>query len=98
MAGRGLQLKYNKKYVDDEECKGDLYLNPGSREQGGACQLWKFVPDSGGWSRLQLKNNRQYLTASNCEDISLHDEASGDASGQLWRLVPDLDDWVATAG
>jgi hypothetical protein len=89
-----LQLKYNKKYVDDEECKGDLYLNPGSREQGGACQLWRLVPDSDGWSRLQLKDNKQYLTAKDCDDISLDDQASGDASGgQLWRLVPDEDGW-----
>ena len=82
-------------FLDAESCGDDLYLNPSTDEEGGACQLWKLAPDTGGWSRVQLKYNGKYVDAESCKD-DLYLNPSTDEEGgacQLWKLVPDTDGW-----
>ena len=43
-------------------------MNPGSNFDNGSCQLWKFVPDADGWSRIMLKRNGKFLDADHCSD------------------------------
>ncbi len=65
--------------------------NPGSTYAGGACQLWKLVPNGDGYYRLQLKINGQYLDAVNCTaTLGLNSGSTyADGACQLWRLVPE---------
>ena len=65
-------------------------LNPGSDWEGGACQLWRFVPAGNGWHRLQLKHGNRFLDADHCGP-TLGMSSGSDWEGgacQLWRLVP----------
>ncbi|NGZ07933.1 MAG: hypothetical protein CV088_00895 [Nitrospira sp. LK70] len=39
-----LQLKHGGQYLDADHCGSTISLNPGSDWEGGACQLWRFVP------------------------------------------------------
>jgi hypothetical protein len=82
-------------YLDAKFCGDTLNLNPGSTYHDGACQLWKLVPDAGGWSRLQLKENGKYLDARKCsDDLNMNPGSTFDnGSCQLWKLVPDADGW-----
>ena len=52
-------------------------------------------PDTGGWSRLQLKENGKYLDAKQCSDeLNMNSGSTYDnGSCQLWKLVPDADGW-----
>jgi hypothetical protein len=56
------------KYLDAKFCGDTLNLNSGSDYDNGSCQLWKLVPDTDGWSRLQLKRNGKFLDAKFCTD------------------------------
>ena len=38
-----LQLKHGGKYLDAEFCSTKIGLNPGSLNEGRACQLWRLV-------------------------------------------------------
>ena len=52
-----------------------------SNFDNGSCQLWKFVPDSDGWSRVALKRNGKYLDADHCSDDVHLNEISTAAGG-----------------
>ncbi len=82
-------------FLDAKFCSDTLNLNPGSTYDNGACQLWKLAPDTGGWSRLQLKENGKYLDAKQCSDeLNMNPGSTYDnGSCQLWKLVPATDGW-----
>ena len=86
-----LQLKNGGQYLDADHCTTKVALNPGSDFENGACQLWRLVPVSDGWSRLQLKHGGQYLDADHCTTTVALNAGSDFAGGacQLWRLVPE---------
>ena len=50
-----LQLKHGGQYLDADHCTAKIGLSNRSDWEDGACQLWRFVPAGGGWSRLKLK-------------------------------------------
>jgi hypothetical protein len=83
------------KYLDAKFCGDTLNLNPGSNYDNGSCQLWKLVPVSDGWSRLQLKRNGKFLDAKYCtDDLNMNPGSNYDnGSCQLWKFVPDADGW-----
>ena len=85
-----LRLKHGGAYLDAAYCGDTMSLNPGSSYEGGACQLWRFVPVGGGWGRLQLKHGLRFLDADHCGmRITLNPGSDYDGgSCQLWRLVP----------
>jgi hypothetical protein len=39
-----IQLKHGGQYLDAAYCGNTITLNPGSKYEGGACELWRFVP------------------------------------------------------
>jgi len=84
-----LQLKHGGQYLDAAYCGKTITLNPGSDYQGGACQLWRFVPAGGGYFRIQLKNGGQYLDAAYCgKTITLNPGSDYEEGAcQLWRKV-----------
>jgi uncharacterized caspase-like protein/TPR repeat protein len=83
------------RYLDAKFCSDQLNLNPGGGANGGACQLWRLVPESDGWSRLQLKFNGKFLDAKSCGDsLDLNPGSTEDGgSCQLWKFAPDADGW-----
>ncbi len=83
------------KYLDAKFCGDYLNLNPGSEYEGGACQLWKFVPTGDGWARLQLKHNGRFLDADHCTDnLNMNPGSNWDGgSCQLWKFLPEGDEW-----
>jgi len=91
-----LLLKENKHYVDAAYCTTRLVLSPAPSDYAeGACELFRFVPAGGGWSRLQMMSGGKYLSAARCStNVSLA-EISGaeDGACQLWRLVPAGGGW-----
>jgi Ricin-type beta-trefoil lectin domain-like len=90
-----LQLKHGGQYLDAEYCSTKIGLNPGSKYEGGACQLWRLKPVGGGWSRLQLKHGGQYLDAEYCSTkIGLNPGSDYEGGAcQLWRLEPAGGGW-----
>jgi hypothetical protein len=86
-----IQLKHGGQYLDADHCGTKVGLNPGSDYDGGACQLWRLVPEGDGWSRLQLKHGGQYLDADHCGTKVGMNPGSDYEGGacQLWRLVPE---------
>ena len=82
-------------FLDAKFCGDTLNLNPGSTYDNGSCQLWKLVPDTDGWSRLQLKRNGKYLDAKQCGDeLNMNPGSTFDNGAcQLWKLAPDADGW-----
>jgi len=87
-----LQLRHTKHFIDAAYCTDELNLQAGSVYDNGSCELFRFVPDDGGWSRLQLMATAKYLDACAAE-VRLDAGQPGDASCQLWRLVPAGDGW-----
>jgi hypothetical protein len=85
-----IQLKHGGQYLDAAYCGNTITLNPGSTTEGGACQLWRFVPADGGYFRIQLKHGGQYLDAAYCgKTITLNPGSTTEGGAcQLWRLVP----------
>src|SRR5580658_10211492 len=77
-------------YLNANFCGDMLHLYPENGDfRNGACQLWKFVPDADGWSRLQLKRSGKFLDAPCSEGIKLSGKSTHDnGAHQLWRLVP----------
>ncbi|MFN6579736.1 MAG: RICIN domain-containing protein, partial [Aulosira sp. ZfuVER01] len=61
-----LQLKHGGQFLDADHCSTTISLNPGSDYEGGACELWRLVPNGDGWNRLQLKHGGQFLDADHC--------------------------------
>jgi hypothetical protein len=39
-----IQLKHGGQYLDAAYCGNTITLNSGSDYEGGACELWRFVP------------------------------------------------------
>jgi len=88
-----LQLKHTKQFLDASYCTNDLNLQAGSDFDGGSCELFRFVANGDGWSRLQLMATGKYLDACAAE-VRLDEGKSGDYSScQLWRLVPAGEGW-----
>ena len=85
-----IQLKADGQYLDADHCGSPVTLNPGSTCADGACEVWRFIPAGGGWSRIQLKANGHYLDAGHCTTTLALNSGSTSADGacQLWRLVP----------
>ena len=82
------QLKHGGAYLDAAYCGDTMSLNPGSSYEGGACQLWRFVPVGGGWGRLQLKHGCAFSTPiiAACAHLEPGSDYDG-GSCQLWRLI-----------
>jgi hypothetical protein len=89
-----IQLKHGGQYLDAAYCGKTITLNPGSDYEGGACELWRFVPAGGGYFRIQLKHGGQYLDAAYCGNTITLNSGSDYEGGacQLWRLVPLVED------
>ena len=49
-----IQLKHGGQYLDAAYCGKTITLNPGSNFEGGACELWRFVPAGGGRTRFDV--------------------------------------------
>lgn len=86
-----LQLKPDGQSLDAAYCATPIGLHPGSTYAGGACQLWKLVPNGEGQYRRRLKVNHQDLDAVNCAaKVGLNPgSASAHGACQFWRLVPE---------
>src|SRR5580658_3151958 len=83
-------------YLNATFCGDMLHLYPENGDfRNDACQLWKFVPDADGWSRLQLKRTGKFIDATDCSDAVRLNGKSVDDNGscQLWKFVPDADGW-----
>lgn len=90
-----LQLKYDGQYLDADHCTARLALNPGSSYAGGACQLWRLVPNGGGYYRLQLKSDGQYLDADHCASpVTLNPGSTfADGACEQWRFISAGQGW-----
>lgn len=80
-----LQLK-GSGFLAADSCSDLVAVRHGSQWNGGACQLWRLIPQGDGWARLQLVQDGRFLTADHCSTaIRLGPFADGPC--ELWRLV-----------
>jgi hypothetical protein len=93
-----LELKNGSRYLTADNCSNHIVLAnaPNTAEPG--CELWREVPDTGGYSRYQLKNTKLFLTVPSClqgaKQAALAAKATGeDAPCQRWREVPYANGW-----
>lgn len=81
-----LQLKQGGRFLAADSCSDLVAARPRTQWNGGACQLWRLVPQADGWTRLQLMQDGRFLTADHCSTaIGLRRFADGPC--ELWRLV-----------
>lgn len=92
---RRLQLMQTGQFLDADHCGPHVAMNPGSSWEGGACQLWRFVPAGDGWFRIQLAHNGQFLDADHCGGYIVTNPGTSWAGGacQLWEIVPANNGW-----
>jgi hypothetical protein len=92
---RRLQLMQTGQFLDADHCGPSVAMNPGSTWEGGACQMWRFVPAGGGWFRIQLAHNGHFLDADHCGEHIATNPGSNWAGGacQLWQIVPAGGGW-----
>ena len=93
-----LELENGGRYLTADGCSDRIVLTsaPSSAEPG--CELWREVPDTGDFSRYQLKKTKMFLTVPDClrgaKQAALAAKATGeDAACQRWRLVPFANGW-----
>lgn len=97
-----IQLKQTGLYLDNRGCNGSTVGLFGYSQQGEACQVWKLIPEAGGYYRIQVLSSDgngktpKYLDNSGCDNtnigLSVYSTAQNGAC-QLWKIVPQDNDF-----
>lgn len=93
-----LELKNGSRYLTAENCSNHIVLADAPNAAEPGCELWREVPDTGGYTRYQLKNTKLFLTVTDClrggKEAALAAKATGeDAACQRWQVVPKENGW-----
>jgi hypothetical protein len=93
-----LELKNGGRYLTADGCSNRIVLSSAPNAAEPDCELWREVPDTGGYSRYQLKKTKLFLTVPDClrgaKDAALAAKATDqNVACQRWRVLPKEDGW-----